>query len=102
MNADKAIGAIVVSGLAVLCCAGPALIATVGAAALSASALAGGAAAVASAVALVGLGALWSDVGIDQTSRPRPTVARPKASRERRNQNRHPGRSARLPSSAHS
>ena len=31
MNTDKAIGAIIVSGLAVLCCAGPALVATVGA-----------------------------------------------------------------------
>lgn len=59
MNTEKAIGAIVVSGLAVLCCAGPALVATVGAAALSAWALAAGAAAVALALALIGLGALW-------------------------------------------
>ena len=56
MYADKTMGAIIVTGLAVLRCPGPALAATIGAAALSASALAGGAAAIA---VVVGLGAVW-------------------------------------------
>lgn len=55
MNADKAVGATLVTGLAVLCCAGPALLAGIGATALSATTLAGGAAAV---VALIALGAV--------------------------------------------
>ena len=55
MNADKAVGATLVTGLAIVCCAGPALLAGIGATALSATTLAGGAAAVA---ALITLGAV--------------------------------------------
>lgn len=98
MNTDKAIGAIVVSGLAVLCCAGPALVATVGAAALSAWALAAGAAAVALAVALIGLGALW----VRRHNRPDQSAGADCCAAEgvegKAQSNRHPGRSARLPS----
>lgn len=59
MNAEKSIAAIVVAGLAVLCCAGPFLLATIGAVAISASALTGSVAIVA-VVALIGLAGVWA------------------------------------------
>lgn len=59
MNAEKTMGAIVVAGVAILCCAGPALLAVAGSIALSVSALAGSGAIVI-AVALIGLAGVWS------------------------------------------
>ncbi|AGK57180.1 hypothetical protein HYPDE_27503 [Hyphomicrobium denitrificans 1NES1] len=59
MNAEKSIAAIVVAGLAVLCCAGPFLLATIGAVAISASALTGSVAIVA-VIALIGLAGVWA------------------------------------------
>ena len=59
MNAEKTMGAIVVAGVAILCCAGPALLAVAGSIALSVSALAGSAAIVI-AVALIGFAGVWS------------------------------------------
>jgi len=52
MNADKVVGATLVAGLAVLGCAGPALLAGIGVTALSATTRASGAAAVAALIAL--------------------------------------------------
>ena len=52
MNADKAVGATLSPVSPFLCCAGPALLAGIGATALSATTLAGGAAAVAALIAL--------------------------------------------------
>ena len=58
MNIERSLGAILVAGLAVLCCAGPTLVAAVGAIALSASALAG--AGVIGIVAIfVGFAGIW-------------------------------------------
>ena len=59
MNAEKSIAAIVVAGLAVLCCAGPFLLATIGVVAISASALTGSVA-IAAVVALIGLAGVWA------------------------------------------
>ncbi|MGE0294693.1 MAG: hypothetical protein AB7P97_20265 [Hyphomonadaceae bacterium] len=58
MNAEKSVGAIIVAGLAILCCAGPALLAAVGSIALSVPVLAGPVAIVA-VVALIGLARVW-------------------------------------------
>jgi len=58
MNAEKTMGAIIVAGVAILCCAGPALLAVAGSIALSVSALAGSAAIVI-AIALIGLAGVW-------------------------------------------
>ncbi len=58
MNAEKTMGAIVVAGVAILCCAGPALLAVAGSIALSVSTLADSAAIVI-AVALIGLAGVW-------------------------------------------
>jgi len=52
MNAEKSIAAIVVAGLAVLCCAGPLLLATIGSVAISASVLTGSLAIVAGVVGI--------------------------------------------------
>jgi hypothetical protein len=59
MNAEKSIAAIVVAGLAVLCCAGLFPLATIGAVAISASALTGSVTTVA-VVALIGLASVWA------------------------------------------
>ena len=59
MNAEKSIAAIVVAGLAVLCCAGPFLLATIGALAISAAALTGSVVIVA-VIALIGLAGVWA------------------------------------------
>ena len=58
MNAEKTMGALIVAGVAILCCAGPALLAVVGSIALSVSTITGSAAIVI-AVALVGLAGVW-------------------------------------------
>lgn len=58
MSAEKSIGTIVVAGLAILCCAGPLLLAAVGSIALSVSVLTGFAAVV-TVVALIGLAGVW-------------------------------------------
>lgn len=58
MNAEKIMGAISVAGLAIFCCAGPALLAVAGSIALSVSTLVGFTAIVI-AIALIGLAAVW-------------------------------------------
>lgn len=70
MNAEKFIGAMIVAGLAILCCAGPALLVTVGSIALSVSVLTGSVAIVA-VVALIGL----AGVLIHHRNRPANTNA---------------------------
>jgi hypothetical protein len=59
MNAEKSITAIAVAGLAVLCCAGPLLLATIGSVTISASVLTGSLAIVVG-VAGVGLVGVWA------------------------------------------
>ena len=59
MNAEKSTAAIVVAGLAVLCCAGPLLLATIGSVAISASVLTGSLVIVAG-VAGIGLVGVWA------------------------------------------
>ena len=59
MSAEKSIGAIVVAGLAVLCCAGPLLLATIGSVAISASVLTGSLVIVAGVVG-IGLVGVWA------------------------------------------
>jgi hypothetical protein len=59
MNAEKSIAAIVVASLAALCCAGPFLLATIGALAISAPMLTGPVAIVA-VIALIGLAGVWA------------------------------------------
>lgn len=59
MNAEKSIAAIAVAGLAVLCCAGPLLLATIGSVAISASVLTGSLAIV-GGVAGIGLVGVWA------------------------------------------
>jgi hypothetical protein len=59
MNAEKSMAAIVVAGLAVLCCAGPFLLATITAVAISASVLTRSVAIVA-VIALIGLAGVWA------------------------------------------
>lgn len=59
MNAEKSIVAIAVAGLAVLCCAGPLLLATIGSVAISASVLTGSLVIVAG-VAGIGLVGVWA------------------------------------------
>ncbi|TXH32565.1 MAG: hypothetical protein E6Q98_24630, partial [Rhodospirillaceae bacterium] len=59
MNAEKSIAAIAVTGLAVLCCAGPLLLATIGSVAISASVLTGSLVIVAG-VAGIGLVGVWA------------------------------------------
>ncbi len=58
MNAEKAIAAVAVAGLAVLCCAGPFLLALIGSVAISASLLTGSLAIVAGVVG-IGLVGVW-------------------------------------------
>jgi Zn-dependent alcohol dehydrogenase len=59
MNAEKSIAAIAVAGLAVLCCAGPLLLATIGSVAISASVLTGSLAIVMGVVG-IGLVGVWA------------------------------------------
>jgi hypothetical protein len=59
VNAEKSIAAIVVASLAVLCCSGPFLLATIGAFAISAPMLTGPVAIVA-VIALIGLAGVWA------------------------------------------
>lgn len=59
MNAEKSIAAVAVAGLAVLCCAGPLLLATIGSVAISASVLTGSLATVAG-MAGIGLVGVWA------------------------------------------
>lgn len=59
MNAEKSIAAIVIAGLAVLCCAGPLLLAAIGSVAISASVLTGPLAIVAGVVG-IGLVGVWA------------------------------------------
>ncbi len=58
MNAEKSIAAIAAAGLAVLCCAGPLLLATIGSVAISTSVLTGSLAIVAGVVG-IGLVGAW-------------------------------------------
>lgn len=59
MNAEKSIAAIAAAGLAVLCCGGPLLVATIGSVAISASVLTGSLA-IAAGVAGIGLVGVWA------------------------------------------
>lgn len=59
MNAEKSIAAIAVAGLAVVCCAGPLLLATIGSIAISASVLTGSLAVVVG-VTGIGLVGVWA------------------------------------------
>jgi hypothetical protein len=59
MNAEKSIAAIIVAGLAVLCCAGPLLLATIGSVAISSFVLTGSLAIVAGVVG-IGLVGVWA------------------------------------------
>ncbi|EFI53030.1 hypothetical protein [Afipia sp. 1NLS2] len=59
MSAEKSIGAIVVAGLAVLCCAEPLLLATIGSVAISATVLTGSFVIVAGVVG-IGLVGVWA------------------------------------------
>lgn len=70
MSAEKFVGAIIVAGLAILCCAGPALLVAVGSIALSVSVLTGSVAIVV-VFALIGLAGVW----IHHRSRPANTNA---------------------------
>lgn len=59
MSAEKSIGAIAAAGLAIVCCAGPLLLATIGSVAISASVLTGWFAIVAGVVG-IGLVGVWA------------------------------------------